>query len=152
MSQELATFAFIYYKFWPYPSDLFSADVQILGNAEQSPVGTGTEVIDQRPVTLGETDARGKTTGGTLLEVDSSGGSPAFVKGDELEAAGEVDCFAMRTRPDFTLREAKISPCPSFPFNFISFIHLDQWGMILSRPHSNQNLPQTSFSWASALL
>ncbi|KAK2605657.1 hypothetical protein N8I77_008481 [Diaporthe amygdali] len=79
------------------------------GDEERSPVGTGTEVIDQRPVALGKTDVKGKNIGGTLLEVDSSGGSPAFVNGGDQEAAGEVDCFAIRTRSEFTSQEAKLN-------------------------------------------
>jgi hypothetical protein len=78
------------------------------GDDDKSPVGTGTEVIDQRPVTLGKLNAKGKLVPGTLLEVDSSGGSPSFVQGDP-EAAADVDCFAIRARADFTAQEARLS-------------------------------------------
>lgn len=69
-------------------------------------------------MTLGKTDVKGKNIGGTLLEVDSSGGSPAFVNGGDQEAAGEVDCFAIRTRSEFTTQEAKLSQCSYFSLTF----------------------------------
>ena len=75
---------------------------------DSSTVGTGTEVIDKRPVLLGFFDSRGRTVNGTMLEVDSSGGSPSFVT-SELEPTGDLGCFALRSRADFTPQEAKYS-------------------------------------------
>ncbi|KAG6367304.1 hypothetical protein INS49_001491 [Diaporthe citri] len=77
------------------------------GHEERLPAGTGAEVIDYKLVTSGKIDATGKAIGGTLLEVDSSEGSPAFVKGYEQEPVAEADCFVIRTRSEFTSQEAK---------------------------------------------
>ena len=79
-------------------------------NDHKSPVGTGTEVIDQREVVLGFRESNGRETPGSLWEVDASGGSPAFATNNP-EPGGELDCFAIKTRGDFTDQEAKLSTC-----------------------------------------
>ncbi|KAK0634148.1 hypothetical protein B0T14DRAFT_508470 [Immersiella caudata] len=71
-------------------------------------VGTGIEVVDQRLVTLGFTDDRGRLVPGTTLVIDSSDGTPAFSQRD-TDPAGVEGCFCVRTGQDFTFREAKLN-------------------------------------------
>lgn len=74
-------------------------------------VGTGTEVVDLRPVTLGRIDTTqgGKFVPGTSLEIDGLGGSPSFTPTLPDLQDGEVDRFVIRTKGHFTFQEAKLS-------------------------------------------
>jgi len=78
------------------------------GDDSKSPVGTGTEVIDQRPVVLGSLNSHGTLIPGSLLQVETNSGSPSFISKDP-ELGGELDCFAIRTKGDFTTQEARQS-------------------------------------------
>lgn len=79
------------------------------------PIGSGTEVIDQREVELGARDTAGVELPGSTLEIECMNGTPCFVKPDPpLKRVGSFDRFAIRTRTDFTPQEAKASTyCPS---------------------------------------
>ncbi|KAM0228816.1 hypothetical protein ACHAPO_010453 [Fusarium lateritium] len=74
-------------------------------------VGTGTEVVDVRPITLGRIDTAigGKLVPGTSLEIDGRGGSPSFTPTLPEVQDGEVDKFAIRTRGHFTYQQAKLN-------------------------------------------
>ncbi|CAJ0548669.1 Ff.00g022820.m01.CDS01 [Fusarium sp. VM40] len=74
-------------------------------------VGTGTEVVDIRPVVLGRIDTAsgGKLVPGTSLEIDGSGGSPSFTPMLPDVQDGEVGSFAIRTKSHFTFQQAKLN-------------------------------------------
>ncbi|KAF9775584.1 hypothetical protein IL306_006292 [Fusarium sp. DS 682] len=75
-------------------------------------IGTGTEVIDQREVTLGRKEG-GKIVPGTLLEIECADGIPAFAKTPPGPGApGGEGCFAIQTKGGFTNQEAKLSRSP----------------------------------------
>ena len=69
---------------------------------------TGTEIIDQRPVILGQQDAGDVLIRGTTLQVEVSDGCPIFSKKNP-DRTGKLDCFAMITREDFKVSEAKMN-------------------------------------------
>jgi hypothetical protein len=77
----------------------------------KSPIGTGTEVIDQRPVSLGFKESNGKASSGSMWEVDTTGGAPSFATNNP-EPGSDFECFAIKTRGDFTDQEAKLSMLP----------------------------------------
>ena len=79
-----------------------------MGDENKSPIGTGTEVVDQREVELSYVQSNGTLVHGSLWEVDASGGSPSFATSNP-EPGAEKECFAIKTRGDFTDQEAKLS-------------------------------------------
>ncbi|KAK1244941.1 hypothetical protein MKX08_004570 [Trichoderma sp. CBMAI-0020] len=87
-------------------------------NQNRKRIGTGIEVVDQRPVDLGCLDERGRLVPGTTLQIECSGGTPAFTK-EEITPSGASGCFSILTGRDFSVKEARHSemlhPPPPLP-------------------------------------
>lgn len=77
-------------------------------NQHRKRIGTGIEVVDQRPVVLGCSDERGRPIPGTTLRIECSDGTPAFTK-EEITPSGVPGCFYILTGRDFSVKEAKHS-------------------------------------------
>ncbi|KAL7902147.1 hypothetical protein HDV63DRAFT_399256 [Trichoderma sp. SZMC 28014] len=75
-------------------------------NQHRKRIGTGIEVVDQRPVVLGCSDERGRPIPGTTLRIECSDGTPAFTK-EEITPSGVPGCFYILTGRDFSVKEAK---------------------------------------------
>ncbi|KAH7013048.1 hypothetical protein EDB80DRAFT_680113 [Ilyonectria destructans] len=80
-------------------------------------MGTGIEVIDQRPAILGSKKVDGSRVPDTLLEVDISTNTPSFSK-PPLEPGGTIGCFAIRTKTNFTSDDATHSKPHLESFSF----------------------------------
>lgn len=102
-------------------------------NQHRKRIGTGIEVVDQRPVVLGCSDERGKPVPGTTLRIECSDGTPAFTK-EEITPSGVLDCFSILTGRDFSVKEARHS-------ELLIFLLLSYWGpyscsnVVASHPH-----------------
>lgn len=92
-------------------------DVEVDTTSVTPQMGTGIEVIDQRPVILGSKGVDGSRVLGTLLEVETSTGTPSFSK-PPLEPGGNIGCFAIRTKTDFTSDDATHSKPHLESFSF----------------------------------
>ncbi|OBS23316.1 hypothetical protein FPOA_03865 [Fusarium poae] len=82
-----------------------SSDVSDPPDPKKRPVGTGTEVVDQRYVDLGSKELDGTPVAGSYLEVDCSSGTPSFSRASTHPLAG-IGAFVVKTKPDFTLQQA----------------------------------------------
>ncbi|KAF4453770.1 hypothetical protein F53441_3596 [Fusarium austroafricanum] len=82
-----------------------SSDVSDPPDPKKKPVGTGTEVVDQRYVDLGSKELDGTPVPGSFLEIDCSSGTPSFSRASTHSSAG-VGAFVVKTKPDFTLQQA----------------------------------------------
>jgi hypothetical protein len=87
-----------------------SSDVSDPPDPKKKPVGTGTEVVDQRYVDLGSKELNGTPIPGSFLEIDCSSGTPCFSRASTDSSAG-VGAFVVKTKPDFTLQQAASSTC-----------------------------------------
>jgi hypothetical protein len=77
-------------------------------NQHRKRIGTGIEVVDQRPVVLGCKDERGRPLPGTTLRIECSDGTPAFTT-EEIHPSGDFGSFCILTGRDFSVKEAKHS-------------------------------------------
>ena len=77
-------------------------------NQHRKRIGTGIEVVDQRPVVLGCKDERGRSLPGTTLRIECSDGTPAFTT-EEINPSGDFASFCILTGRDFSVKEAKHS-------------------------------------------
>ncbi|KAM0478564.1 hypothetical protein ACHAPX_005153 [Trichoderma viride] len=77
-------------------------------NQHRKRIGTGIEVVDQRPVVLGCSDERGRSVPGTTLRIECSDGTPVFTK-EEITPSGVTGCFSILTGRDFSVKEARHS-------------------------------------------
>ncbi|KAF4337524.1 hypothetical protein FBEOM_8622 [Fusarium beomiforme] len=82
-----------------------NSDISDPPDPKKKPVGTGTEVIDQRYVDLGSKALDDTLIPGSFLEVDCSSGTPSFSKAS-TDPSATVGLFAVKTKPDFTLQQA----------------------------------------------
>ncbi|KAK1754832.1 hypothetical protein QBC47DRAFT_413752 [Echria macrotheca] len=82
-----------------------SSDVTDPPDPKRKTVGTGVEIIDQRHVDVTYKETDGKIVSGTCLEVDSSSGTPTFVR-PAYPAPAVVGAFSVKMRTDFTPQQA----------------------------------------------
>lgn len=77
-------------------------------NQHRKRIGTGIELVDQRPVVLGCSDEWNRPVYETTLRIECSDGTPAFTT-QETTPSGVPGCFSILTGRYFSVRKARHS-------------------------------------------
>jgi hypothetical protein len=119
-------------------------------NQHRKRIGTGIEIVDQRPVVLGSSDERGRPVPGTTLRIECSDGTPAFTK-EEITSSGAPGCFSILTGRDFSIKEARHSELLILLlFLLLSYLSPYSYSNVVAS-HSHPCLPISSSAAAAGV-
>lgn len=73
--------------------------------------GVQVEVLNYKPIRLGYVKSAGQVVPGTTCDVTAANGSLKFDVDQALPSLGASGAFCIRTKPDFSYKEARVGMC-----------------------------------------